>query len=214
MSWERRTRAARSARRRRRGPPARARAPRTTRARARTSPRRWTRTTPPLVAPPRTSRRGCAGSRTPRPPGRLFVRDTRHDRTGQDNRQRSRAVFLTGGVGKGRTVHLDAALPLVLLLEVRARLRLRVPAARGCWGGGGRGAWRGGRAPRGGQEVDVEVRAERERRGLVLVRAVRGVREQLHDRQRQVVWGRQDVRCFRREWSANTRWGGVGGWVG
>ncbi len=101
---------------------------------------------------------------------------------------------------EGRTVHLDAALPLVLLLEVCARrlVRLLPDVLR-------RGRGRGGRAPCGRQEVDVEVRAERERRGLVLVRAVRGVREQLDDRQRQVVGRGQDVRCSG-ESTVSMRW--------
>ena len=91
--------------------------------------------------------------------------------------------------GRIRTVHLDPALPFVLELVRLFYCLLRVRRRRR----GRRG--RGGCAPGWREEVDEEVREERERRGVALIASVRRVREELDDREREVVWWREDVRC-------------------
>ena len=184
MTTQRHTPASHSARTPRRSRPARRPAPQTTPARARTSRPPSTPATRPIMAPRPTSRTECAGTRTPRRPARL-------------HRARvSPSASAPDGGGRVRTVHLDPALPLGRLLGPRARGLFRLLflglVAGGRWGRGRRGC---GCAPGWWEEVDEAVGEERERRCAALVAAVERVREELHDRERQVVGWWQDVCC-------------------
>lgn len=78
-----------------------------------------------------------------------------------------------------RTVHLDPPLPLLAV-------------DRPC----------GGRGPRGREKLDEDVRVQRERGGLRLVVVVDRAREELYDREREVVRRGEDVRCGGRGGSA------------
>ena len=180
----RRTRASRCARTRRPSHPARRRAPRTIRARSRTSHRHWTQESCRLMAQRRRSQREFAGIRMPQPQGRL---------------DRHANINLNPECGRFKwalTVHLDAALPLVLLFLVCASRLLRVLGltllglAWRCRCGRRR------RAPCWWQEVDEEVCKERKRGGVTLIAPVGGVRQELDDGDCEVVRRREDVCCI------------------